>query len=83
MQTQKVNWIRSSKTIIKMPFPNHYEYQEQIQVHEDGAIKIESYVSLIIGSFNLSNFKLKLPREQGNTRFMSKLNKALKIERVV
>jgi len=78
------NWIKSSKTILKWKLPNNYEYYEQIQVHEDGAIKLESYVSVIFGSFDLSSFKLKLPTGAcGNLPFMEKLNKALKIARLI
>lgn len=79
--TQQINWIKPSMTIFTFKFPKGYSYSEHVQVHQDGTVKVESYVSVLVGSFS-DLMRGKLPGID-KTDFMSKLNKALKIESVV
>lgn len=77
------NWIKANKTVLRLKLPKGYEYTEDIQVHEDNTIKLESYVSLSIGILNLKNFQVKALKNVGSIKFMEKLNKAMKVKRKI
>jgi len=77
-----VDWIvGQSKTVYQVALPNQVSLEGYVAQHESGKVTVNQSVSMIWGTFSLSNLAIKPNKKAISLRIFDRLNNLLKFER--